>query len=188
MARIEKNGLVMGARGNYGKQFVYKKRGNKTHIATMPNASKVDPTPVQTGVRKQFSFAALYAKAAMLNPEIKKQYQQKAVDGATAFNVAVRDYFKAPEVASIDPSNYNGSVDSKLTIAAIDDFRVVSVKVTIQTAAGDLVEEGEAHLNPEDLGKWIYTATQDNATLAGTVITATAKDRPGNSATLEISL
>ena len=188
MAKIEQNGLVMGARGNFGKQFVYKNRGNKTHIAVMPRATKVEATPVQVGVRKQFIFAALYAKAAMLNPEIKKQYQNKAAAGASAFNVAVRDYFKSPEVVGIDPSNYNGSVGSTLTIAAIDDFRVVSVKVTIKTAAGDLVEEGAAHLNPEDLGQWIYTATADNATLVGTVITATAKDRPGNPASLEIVL
>ncbi len=188
MARITKNGLVKGARGNFAKQFVYKKRGKTTHLADMPEASKVPPTPEQIELRDRFGLATLYAKAAMLNPDIKKQYQKKASAGATAFNVAVRDYFKPPVVKSIDPSNYTGSVGSRLVITAKDDFRVVSVKVTIQTAAGNLVEEGEAVLNPEDLGKWIYAATQDNATLAGTVITATAKDRPGNSATLDINL
>jgi hypothetical protein len=188
MARIVKNDLVRGARGNFGKQFVYKKRGKQTHIASMPDTSNVIPTLVQVQVRELFSLAALYAKAAMFNPEIKKQYKEKAGDGATAFNVAVRDYFKAPVVKSIDPSNYNGSVGSKLIVTAKDDFRVVSVKVAIKTATGDLVEEGEAHLNPDNLAQWIYTATQDNATLAGSVITATAKDRPGNSATLNINL
>ena len=36
MAKITKNLLVKGARGNPGKQYVYKTRGSRTYIARMP--------------------------------------------------------------------------------------------------------------------------------------------------------
>ena len=90
MARIDRNGLVLGARGNFGKQFVYKKRGKRTHIVSMPTVSKGDPTSEQAGVRRLFKLASLYAKAAMNNLEIKKQYQKIAGDEATAMNMASR--------------------------------------------------------------------------------------------------
>jgi hypothetical protein len=50
------------------------------------------------------------------------------------------------------------------------------------------VEEGNAVLNPVKQNLWTYTATQNNATLAGCVITATALDLPGNTGSLEITL
>ena len=56
-----------------------------------------------------------------------------------------------------------------------------------ETAAGALVEEGDAILNPVNRNQWIYTATQNNATLAGSVITAYALDLPGNKGSLEIT-
>ena len=189
MAKIQNNDLVRGARGNFAKQFVYKKRGNNTHIARMPAVNKNGiSTPAQAGLRERFSSASLYAKGAVSNPELKKEYQKKPSPGATAFNMALRDYFKPPVVKSIDPSNYDGNVGSGLIVSAKDDFRVVAVSVSIRTAAGVLLEEGAAQLNPVNLNQWIYTATVENAALAGTLITATASDLPGNSASLEISL
>jgi hypothetical protein len=62
------------------------------------------------------------------------------------------------------------------------------VTVSIRTAAGVLVEEGNAILNPLDRNKWIYTATQNNASLAGSIISATARDLPGNSGVLDITV
>jgi hypothetical protein len=73
-------------------------------------------------------------------------------------------------------------------IAAVNDFRVAEVNVHIQTAASVLVEEGAAILNPINRNPWTYTAVQNNAALAGSVILATAKDLPGNTGSLEITV
>jgi hypothetical protein len=73
-------------------------------------------------------------------------------------------------------------------ISAKDDFRVAEVIVSIRTAAGLLVEEGNAVLNPVKRDKWIYTATQNNAALAGSKILVTARDLPGNAGVLEATL
>jgi hypothetical protein len=47
------------------------------------------------------------------------------------------------------------------------------------------VEEGNAVLNPINRNQWIYTSTQNNTALAGTVIHAVARDLPGNEGVLE---
>jgi hypothetical protein len=188
MARINENPLVRGARGNFGKQYVYKKRGNGTHITRMPVVNKnAVATEKQEGVRDLFGSASLYAQGAMSSPELKKMYQKKATDGKTAFNIAFRDFIKAPVVKRIDAGNYNGTPGSTIAIVAKDDFRVTGVKVSIRTADGALIEEGEAILNPIDRNKWVYTAVQTNTSPPGSVITATAFDLPGNKGTLELT-
>jgi hypothetical protein len=185
MSRITNNPLVEGARGNFGKQFVYKKRGRHTHIARMPVTNNVaEPTVNQTKVRDLFAEAAYYAKGVLSSPELKNEYKKKAPPGASAYNMAFRDYVKPPVVKSIDTGKYTGAIGSTITVSAKDDFRVAEVVVSIRTAAGVLVEEGNAILNPINRNKWTYTVLVENGILDGTVITATASDLPGNKGVL----
>jgi hypothetical protein len=65
---------------------------------------------------------------------------------------------------------------------------VAAVKVSIHNAGGVLIEEGNAILDPIFTEQWIYTATQENATLAGTVITAVATDLPKNKGKFSVTL
>jgi hypothetical protein len=189
MAKVTENLLVRGARGNVGKQYVYKKRGDETHIAKMPAIDKnATVTDKQEGVRDLFAAAAAYAKGAISLPDLKKDYAKKAASGKSAYNIAFRDYLKPPKVKSIKTSGYNGTIGSTIVVTAKDDFRVAEVFVSIRTAAGVLVEEGNALLNPIDRNKWTYTAVEANASLAGSLVTATARDLPGNEAVLEVGI
>lgn len=191
MAKIKDNLLVRGASGNVGKQFVYRKRGDETFITRMPTTDKnAKPTEQQEKVRDQFTAAAGYATGAISDPKLKAEYQKKAKQtaGRTAYNVAFRDYLKAPVVKGIDTSAYNGTVGTTIVVDARDDFRVVEVTVSIKTAAGVLVEEGNAILNPINRNEWFYKATQANAAISGSVIQVTAKDLPGNKGNLQITL
>jgi hypothetical protein len=188
MAKIDKNLLVRGARGHVGKQLVYQKRGGDTFLVSMPSKNEGPSTEKQEHIRELFMEAAAYAKGAIANAELKKEYQRKAKGRTSAYNIAFRDYLKAPVVSDIDTATYNGHRGSTIVISAKDDFRVVDVTVHIRTAAGVLVEEGKAVLNPINRNKWIFVAEQDNAALSGSIITATASDLPGNKATLEVTL
>jgi hypothetical protein len=189
MARIKKNKLVEGASGNVGKQFVYKQRGKETHIALMPVFDKNAPiTEKQEQVRESFSEASMYATSAMNSPELKKEYQKKASSTNNAYNIALRDYLKSPVVKLIDKDSYDGTPGSTIVIKAKDDFRVAAVKVSVHTADGVLIEDGNAILDPINRNKWNYTAVQANAPLAGSVIKAIAKDIPGNTGSREITL
>src|SRR5687768_16697946 len=109
MANINENLLVRGARGNVGKQFVYRKHGNNTHIARMPVIRKdKKATTDQLERRELFASASLYAQGAIASADLKKEYQKKASPGRTAYNIAFRDYLKSPVVIKIDAQSYNG--------------------------------------------------------------------------------
>jgi len=189
MANVNENLLVRGARGNVGKQFVYRKHGDNTTIARMPSINKdAVPSAKQTENRELFADAASYAQGVMSSADLKKEYEKKATPGKTAFNIAFRDFLKAPVVKKIDVSNYKGNVGSVIVVNAKDDFRVALVKVSIHSAAGVLIEEGNAVLDPIKRRLWNYTATQNNAAPTGSVISATATDLPGNFGSLEITV
>jgi len=95
-------------------------------------------------------------------------------------------YISPPVVKSIITRNYIGTVGDKIAVRAIDDFRVVSVRIEIYAANGKL-EEGDAEQNANGLD-WNYTASQANAVLAGTRIKGIATDVPGNDGILVVSL
>lgn len=158
-------------------------------MTRMPDFNEnLEPTKKQVEVRNLFAEAAAYAKGAIADAELKKEYQKKAKPGRSAYNIAFRDCLKAPVVQSINPDQYTGTPGSKVEISAKDDFRVVAVTVSIYTVGGILVEQGNAILNPVNRNKWTYTATQTNDALPGSVIKATAFDLPGNKGTLEIDV
>lgn len=181
MARITQNALVKGARGNVGKQFVYKKRGKNTHIALMPTVDKtLVPTENQVRVRDRFADASAYATGAMASPDLKAEYERKVPAGKTAHNIAFRDALKAPVVKAISAEQYTGQPGSLIEINAKDDFRVASVFVRILTATGELVEEGQATLNPIHRNRWNYTTVKEHPSVAGGSISAIARDIPGN--------
>lgn len=189
MPRIKKNYFFQGASGDMGGQFVYKQRGGRMFAAAMPD---VKPNRVLTAdeikIRKRFKLASLYAQGIMNDATIKKQYQKKAEKHQNAYNVAFQDYMQAPVVENIDPDVYTGVVGSQIIVEATDDFRVKEVKVSIYASGGSMIEEGQAVLNPMNLGQWIYTVQQTNASLAGSTISAIARDLPGNEGTLEVVL
>ena len=92
MSKVNDNLLVRGARGNVGKQFVYRTRGDDTIIARMPKVNKdAVPTDKQVQKRDLFSDAIDYAKDVVASPDLKKEYEKKLTPGKTAYNLAVRD-------------------------------------------------------------------------------------------------
>ena len=172
-----------------GKQYVYKQRGDNTHMAKMPRINKnLVATERQVKVRDLFAEGALYAQGVVSSPELKKEYAKKAPAGKTAYNMAFRDFLKAPVVKSIDASKYNGTPGTPIVIKAKDDFRVASVMVSIHSATGTLIEQGEATLNPINRNQWIYSTVQSNTSITGSIISATARDLPGNEGKLDVTV
>lgn len=189
MAKISENLLVTKGRGNVGKQFIYKKRGNNTHITKMPTVDKkAKASEKQEKVRDLFSAATVFAKGATSVPELRAEYEKKVAPGQTALNVAFKDYVTAPRVRLINTQKYTGNPGSEIVVDAWDDFRVKEVEVSILNAAGELVEKGNAILNPINQNLWKYVVTQLNNVLPGTKISAIVRDIPENEARLELVL
>ena len=131
-----------------------------------------------------FKLATAYAKSVMQNPELKALYSAEAKRRGVinAYNMAVSDYLKAPEIRHINTEAYTGTQKGELiTIEVSDNFKVVQVKVTISHGE-ETVEEGNAILT-DDI--WQYATTALNPALSGSKIVVTALDRPNNRVTKE---
>jgi hypothetical protein len=175
--------------GAMGKELILREVGDAGLLAEAPtiNPNRV-PTPAQEDQQDKFAAASDYANAVLENPDLKETYEAKATKRKPAFRVAFTDYLKAPKVKKIDSSGYKGTVGSTIVVRAVDDFAVKQVSVSIYNAAGDLVEEGLAILDPIIRVRYVYTASQVVAILPGCKIKAVAEDIPGNKGELQITL
>src|SRR5687767_6832485 len=122
-----------------------------------------------------------YSLDAIKDPEVKKAYQAAATGGQTAVNVAVKDAWHAPVVHSIVMNGYRKNAGDLIFVQATDDFKVMSVKVSIYDINGILIEHGEAK---QDGMMWMYVALQSNED--ANRIVATAFDLPGNEGVMEV--
>ena len=188
MAIVLNNLITKGLSGQLGKALVFRKVGDRTIVATAPSTN-ADPTEPQKLQRERFKRAAIFAKAQLQDPAVKALYELEARRRGqpNAYNVAISDFFGAPQIGEIDLVAYQGKAGDIIQIKAIDDFDVQQVSVEIFNADGTRLEAGQA-VQQNNSSVWIYTATAENANVSGSKIMAKAIDRPGNAATQEKAL
>ncbi len=186
MGFVKDNYVTSGASGNVGDLWSFRQRAGKTILAKQRGASSKPPTAEGLAIQSRFKTSVNYALIAMKNPVTKAAYAAAAPRGSSAYNMALADAAQSPVVNQIDSTNYHGAVGDTLVIDATDNFKVTAVVVTIDSAAGALIETGNAVLDENK--NWIYTATVANAAMAGSKITAVASDLPGNIGTLTVTL
>jgi hypothetical protein len=179
MATQKNNVVTYGLSGKIGDLLVFRQRNGRTVVAKLPERTKA-VTENQLAQQHRFQQAIIYAKAAVELPETGEQYKTKAKKrrGQTAMNVAVADFFNAPNVENIDLTGYTGKIGDKIKITVSDDFEVKTVWVHISNADGTTVEEGDARQSADSL--WTYTATQENESIEGDRILIHVADFPGN--------
>jgi hypothetical protein len=187
MAEAKDNILTRGFSGTISKLLTFRQRAGRTFVGKSRRAGSGLFTDKVAAVRLRFLASIVYAKRAIKDPATKAMYYAARQDGQTAYNVAFADAFLAPKVNSIDTGNYHGAAGDTILVNATDDFKVTGVAVSIHNAAGDLVEEGDAVMDINETD-WLYTAKQANAALAGSTVTAVAKDLPGNSTSFSVNL
>jgi hypothetical protein len=177
---VKVNPIIEQMSGKLG-DLVFKRYGDEVIIARAPDMSKREFTPGQIAAQERFRRAAQYGKLALAQPEARTSYEAAAREsGSPLFSLMVADFFKAPVVDELNVSGYTGQTGETIVIQAHDDFEVTGVTVSIKEAGGQAVESGTATQNPPDSGRWVYTTQQAVANVSGTVVTATASDRPGN--------
>jgi hypothetical protein len=162
-----------------GDLLTFIQRHGKTYIGKIRQKSDGTVTPKQQEARDKFLAASRYAKGVLNDPEKLAIYKEKTEPGITPFNLALADFISVPEVSGFDTTLYTGAIGGIIRITATDDNMVTEVRVRITSAAGATLEEGLAVLNAETQ-TFDYTATVANGVLAGSKITAFAKDLPGN--------
>ena len=178
MAESKNNVVTHGLSGKIDL-LVFRSRGNRTLVSLAPHKSSQPPSAAQEAVKQKFQQAVLYGKAVNADPAKKAAYENAASEGQSAYNVAIADFFNAPNIEEINVEGYTGAIGSKIIVKATDDFEVSKVHVTIENGDGSLVEEGDAVADAIGL-HFTYTATVTNASVTGDKITVTAFDNPGN--------
>jgi hypothetical protein len=186
MAKSKNNVITFGLSGKVGDLLIFRQVKGKTIVSKV--AEKPDTvSEKQIEHRNRFQQAAIYAKGAISDGQTGSAYAAKAKKKKlTAYNVAVADFFNAPDIETVDLSVYTGNIGDEIRIVVSDDFAVKSVHVCISNADGSEVEEGYA---VQSLGNlWVYVASQTNESLDGDKILITASDMPGNIVEQEKSL
>jgi hypothetical protein len=179
MAKQKGNVVTHGLSGKIGDLLVFRQVNGRTVVSKIPEQSKT-VSEKQKVQRQRFQRATVYAKIAVGVPGTGELYAGKAKkhSSKTAYHLAVADFLNAPDIHTVDLSEYTGAAGDEIRIEVSDDFAVKTVYVQINNADGSLVEEGEAVNSAGYL--WTYTATQNNESLEGDRILITASDLPGN--------
>jgi len=177
MAKVLNNLIMKGLSGSLGNQIVLRQgKGGRTIVAAKPGNVTRTFNPSQLAQQEAFRKAIAYARSA----KAEAVYLTKAQGtNLSAFNVAIADWFSAPEVLEIDTENWTGTVGQVIRVKAQDDTQVTKVSVQIVDAQGNVLEEGEA-VQADGLW-WAYTTTTTVADPATSGINAKAYDLPGNS-------
>ncbi|OMP74460.1 hypothetical protein [[Flexibacter] sp. ATCC 35208] len=187
MAKTD-NLLLKESSGSIGKiMTITQKKSGKMLIGKHRGSSSVPPSEKQLGVQAKFKEGIIYGKAVMADPALKALYAAAVKGDQSAYNLAVRDAYKAPEITKISTDLYTGLIGSTITVRAVDDFKVASVRVAIYSAVGDLIEQGDAVLEANGLD-WLYTATVANSAIAGCRVRAVAKDLPANETVYDVTV
>lgn len=178
MAIINNNPLVEGWSGMIGGTLVFRQVGNRMVVSAAPRPAK-KRSSAQQNHHRRFKAAAAYAAAQFKQTEGRAYYEALALKHpeVNAYNLALADYFHAPQIHEVDTTAYTGKKGDRIWILATDDAGVAEVRVKLYATDGTLLEQGNA-LNKTAF--WMYEAQQNLESYAPIVIHVEAVDRPGN--------
>ncbi|OMP76487.1 hypothetical protein [[Flexibacter] sp. ATCC 35208] len=178
MALVKDNILLQLVRGTLGDQITIYERNGQIIMAKKRGPSKKKPTKKQLEARYKMKIAAAYAKVILKDPVLKAYYQSLAGPGQNAYNMAVKDAFRSPEIQQIRLEEMD------VVVTAKDEFRVAEVEVRVVDAAGSILERGKAVLGRNGVD-WYYKTV---GLPPGGKVVVVAVDLPGNGTIRELLL
>lgn len=177
MAKVLRNIVMQGLSGSLGGQLVFRQsRSGHTIVCSKPSFNPNRTFSVaQQAHQDAFREAAAYAQSAKEDAV----YVQKAASLAIRpYNLALADWFHAPELLDIDLNGWNGQVGQIIRVKAMDDVQVTQVMVVIRDGHDVVLEQGAA--TQVDSLWWEYITT--TAVSGNLKVLASAKDLPGHDA------
>jgi len=187
MAIADRNCLVRFYRGKVGG-LIFRIVGDKTVVSTLPDYRGRKWTKAQKANRRRFRKAMDYARDILKDPVMVLFYKKKIKrKNQSAWNMAVSDYMKKPELAFIDGHYYKGTKGDQITVGVKDRHRMTEVIVGIVDAQGFQVESGKAEYIPFQ-NHWVYRAVETNTSIKGGRIAVQALDFNGRVVQEELNL
>jgi hypothetical protein len=189
MANSDNSVLLRKLRGMLNKELVFREWAGKTVVSKAPKRRKRKSTPDQRETRVNFKLASRYANAITKaeDKSLADAYALVLKPRQNLYSRALEDFMTVPEIKFIRTDDYIGAVGDKITIRAVDDFRVLSVIVEIHTGDGSILESGPAVQNVNGID-WTYIVTKINDLSEGGKIKAIAMDVPGHEGILEVKI
>jgi hypothetical protein len=187
MPQSKNNFATHGLSGTFPGIGTFYIRAGKTFLRKIRAKPSVPDSEEQVAVKKRFAGCIKYAKAAIKDPVIKAAYAAVAKPGSSAFNRVVTDARFPPKIGNFTMDNYQGRPGDSFMVEATDDFKVTAVSLSIHDAKGNLIEEGNALMQMNEVD-WLYVAGVANESLAGSKITVIATDLPGNETSHAVTL
>ncbi len=138
MAYVKKNIVTEGLSGKLGNNIVFRNVGGKTIVTVKPDTSKRTDSEAQKQHKRRFRAGTINAKKASQDPIIREGYAAKVKPGQSPYNIALADYFNAPEINEVDLSFFRGTKGSPVLVQVTDDYLVTEVKVAIYDPQGGL--------------------------------------------------
>ncbi|MCF6407098.1 hypothetical protein L3C95_29655 [Chitinophaga filiformis] len=178
MAIVKDNILLQFVRGTLGKQLTIYERNGQIIMATKRGPSRKKPTQKQLEARERMTIASARAQRMMADPEVKAYYASLAGPGQNAYNMAVKDAYRSPEIQSIRLEK------EEVVVTAKNEFRVAEVEVKVVDADGVVTESGQAVLGWNGVD-WHYKAT---ALPAGGKVIVEVENLPGRYTVKELLL
>jgi hypothetical protein len=189
MAKLNLNSALKGIRGMIDG-WVYKKFGDGAVLTRKPTRDG-PPTAPELAQRDRFRQASAYAVGALANPTLRAFYELAATEHETPirpYAIALGDYFTAPVITQIDPTDYHGVIGDTIAVTTTPaNPDVAGVTVTLRLPASGaateptVLETGAAVLVD---GRWVYTATVAAPSGAALTIEAKAVDAHGKERSL----
>ncbi len=187
MAYTSLNALTKHYSGKFGNHFVFRNRYGKSILAALPKKTNKKPSEAQKIRRRRFAQAVKFAQHILLDPDMQAAYKARARDGKPPFIIALADFLNHPVVEEIDASGYKGNPGDLIRVQAIDDFRVVEVTLRITNSDGYEIEAGSCRPGNHAIW-WEFTPSVLVPTIRGVTITAIARDIPGHTGEMTITL
>ena len=175
MAKVQTNPIIQGLSGKVGHGLMFRRlRDGRTILCQKPDFSRPEFSEKQISHQQRFKAAAAYAKEAAQSQSL---YAEMAAESLkSAYNLALSDWFHAPEISGCDWGNWTGQAGDEVRIRAVDDVLVAAMQVTFNNEQAEVIAGGEAIQLDETWWRFVMPSALSGACK----ITVTVVDLAGN--------
>ncbi len=188
MAIAKDHPIFAGFRGKLGPFSLRQREGGRTQLILLQESGPRTASEAQALHQERFKAATVFAKVQQTDP----LYVQIAgpMPDVSAYNLAVRDYMRPPDIELIDVDEWSNLTSNVLRAVVLDAVPVPLVTCVIYTLSDEeLLIGGEMTPDTEVDGLWEWSPSEAlDGELTGLGFRVTATDRAGNVAELAVEL
>jgi hypothetical protein len=183
MATTVSNVIMRFFHGKIGN-LILRQLGNKTGMYPAPSNKNAKWSQDQKTNRLRFKNGMAWAENAMNDPEVRtyyeglsKYFKKRKKKMVSAYNIAVSNYMKPPEIKAVYILNYKGQQGDVIQADVISKYKVTLVVIRVYDVTGSEVESGMAVQIPPQFF-WCYEAKETNPQWKGGRVEVEVSDLP----------